>query len=104
MVLTGWRRSRQIDGMRNSPQSMVVPEKVMTAAKAHVESLRPVNGFVWRLAWGKRVAASWYFDYEAERLPSNPSGPGSGFGYAPGFLVSDEGQSECCDGVICAKS
>ena len=33
----------------------------------------------------------WYFDYAAHRLPSNPPGPGTGFGYAPGFLVADDG-------------
>src|SRR5690349_14642622 len=79
-------------GMRKPHQGgTVVPENVMAAAKAHVESLRPVEGFVWRLAQGRRLAAGWYFDYEAERLPSNSPGPGSGFGYAPGFLVAEDG-------------
>jgi hypothetical protein len=69
----------------------VVPESVLAIARRHVESLRPVEGFVWRLAEGRRVAAGWYFDYQAERLPSNPPGPGSGFGYVPGFLVTEDG-------------
>ncbi|HWG44854.1 MAG TPA: hypothetical protein VN688_18925, partial [Gemmataceae bacterium] len=64
------------------PQKTVVPENVLAKAKEHVDSLRPVEGFVWRLAEGRRVATGWYFDYETERLPSNPPGPGSGFGYA----------------------
>jgi hypothetical protein len=67
------------------------PEWVIAIAKQHVESLRPISGFLWRLAEGQRVASGWYFDYEAERLPSNPPRPGSGFGYAPGFLVTDDG-------------
>jgi hypothetical protein len=73
------------------PQGTVVPENVLAKAKEHVESLRPVEGFVWRLAKGQRVATGWYFDYEAERLQSNPPGPGSGFGYAPRFVVADDG-------------
>lgn len=76
---------------KTSAQHSAVPESVLVKAKAHVNSLRPIEGFVWRLAPGRRVAAGWYFDYEAERLPSNPPGPGSGFGYAPGFLVADDG-------------
>jgi hypothetical protein len=63
----------------------------LVVARRHVEALRPVEGFVWRLAEGRRTAAGWYFDYQAERLPSNPPGPGSGFGYAPGFLVAENG-------------
>lgn len=68
-----------------------IPELVLAAARKHVAGLPPVAGYVWRLAPGMRVAAGWYFDYEAERLPSNPPGPGTGFGYAPGFLVADDG-------------
>jgi hypothetical protein len=69
----------------------VVPAAVLAVAKRHVEGLRPVEGFVWRLSQGRRVASGWYFDYEVERLPSNPPGPGSGFGYAPGFVVAEDG-------------
>ncbi len=69
----------------------VVPEWVLVIARQHVEGLRPVAGWVWRLGEGQRVASGWYFDYEAERLPSNPPGPGTGFGYAPGFLVGEDG-------------
>jgi hypothetical protein len=72
-------------------RTAVVPEFVLTVARRHVESLRPVEGFLWRLSEGRRVAAGWYFDYEAERLPSNPPGPGSGFGYAPGFILTEDG-------------
>jgi hypothetical protein len=68
-----------------------IPDAILAAATRHVESLRPVEGFVWRLTPGRRVASGWYFDYQAERLPSNPPGPGSGFGYAPGFLVAQDG-------------
>jgi hypothetical protein len=68
-----------------------VPEWVLRIAGEHVKGLRPVEGFVWRLAEGQRVEEGWYFDYEVERLPSNPPRPGSGFGYAPGFLVRPDG-------------
>ncbi len=68
-----------------------VPESVLAAAKSHFQTLRPLEGFVWRLGKGSHVATGWYFDYEAERLPSNPPGPGSGFGYAPGFVVAEDG-------------
>jgi hypothetical protein len=61
----------------------LVPESVLAIARRHVQTLPSVEGFVWRLGQGERVAAGWYFDYKAERLPSNPPGPGSGFGYAP---------------------
>jgi len=69
----------------------VVPEWVLAIARQHVESLPPVEGFIWRLAEGQRVAWGWYFNYEFERLPSNPPGPGSGIGGAPGFLVGEDG-------------
>jgi len=68
-----------------------IPDAVLAIARRHVEGLRPVEGFVWRLAQGQRVASGWYFDYQAERLASNPPGPGSGFGYAPGFVVAEDG-------------
>ncbi|QJW98602.1 hypothetical protein [Frigoriglobus tundricola] len=67
-----------------------VPELVLAIARHHIAGIPPVKGYRWRLAPGRRVSAGWYFDYEAERLPTNPPRPGSGFGYAPGFLVTDE--------------
>lgn len=70
-----------------------IPEAAMAAARQHVAGLPPIEGFVWRLAQGRQVSAGWYFDYEAERLPSNPPGPGSGFGFAPGFLVAKDGST-----------
>ena len=72
-------------------QREAAPESVLALARQHVAMLRPVEGFVWRLADGQRVPSGWYFDYEAERLPSNPPGPGSGFGFAPGFLIATDG-------------
>lgn len=68
-----------------------IPESVLAVARQHVAGLPPVEGFMWRLSEGRRVSAGWYFDYETERLPSNPPRPGSGFGFAPGFLVADDG-------------
>jgi hypothetical protein len=68
-----------------------IPESVLVVARLHVTGLPPVRGFRWRLAEGRRVSAGWYFDYEAERLHTNPRRPGTGFGFAPGFLVSDDG-------------
>ena len=65
-----------------------VPESVIAVARQHVAGLPSVKGYVWRLAQGRRVSAGWYFDYEAERLPTNPPRAGSGFGFAPGFLVA----------------
>jgi hypothetical protein len=72
-------------------QGQAVPEWVLAIARQHVAELPPIEGFVWRLSQGQRVAIGWYFDYEAERLPTNPPGPGSGIGGAPGFLVADDG-------------
>jgi hypothetical protein len=77
--------------MEASMREQVVPEAVLAIAKKHVDGLRPVDGFVWCLARGRRVAAGWYFDYEVERLPTNPPSPGSGFGGAAGFLIADNG-------------
>jgi hypothetical protein len=68
-----------------------VPDSVLAVARQHVAGLPPVKGFVWRLSRGRRISAGWYFDYEAERLPTNPPRPGSSFGFAPGFLVADDG-------------
>jgi hypothetical protein len=68
-----------------------IPDLVMAAARRHVAGLPPVKGFVWRLSRGEQVPAGWYFDHEAERLPDNPPGPGAGFGFPPGFLVSNDG-------------
>ena len=68
-----------------------LPDPVRDLAVRHVAALRPVEGFVWRMSPGRRVAQGWYFDYLADRLPSNPPGPGSGFGFPPGFLVADDG-------------
>ena len=70
---------------------MLTSEDVVRIAHQHIEGLRPVEGIVWCLSEGKRVDGGWYIDYEAKRLPSNPPSPGSGFGYAPGFLVADDG-------------
>jgi len=70
---------------------MLTYEEAVQLARQHIESLRPIEGWVWRLSEGVRVKGGWYFDYAADRLPSNPPGPGTGFGYAPSFLVTDSG-------------
>jgi hypothetical protein len=70
---------------------MLSYEEVLLLAHQHVKNLRPIAGWAWRLADGVRVDGGWYFDYTADRLPSNPPGAGTGFGYAPGFLVTDDG-------------
>jgi uncharacterized protein (TIGR02996 family) len=67
-----------------------VPGLVFAAARRHVAALPPVKGFVWQLSEGRRVSAGWYFDYSAKRLWPR-RGPGTGFGFAPGYLVADDG-------------
>jgi hypothetical protein len=71
---------------------MLTYEDAVPLARQHVAGLSPVEGWVWRLSEGVCVEGGWYFDYAADRLPSNPPGPGTGFGYAPGFIVTDGGQ------------
>ena len=68
-----------------------IPESVLAIARQHVADRPPIEGFVWALGQGQRVPSGWYFDYLFDRLPSNPPGPGSGVGGAPGFVVSDDG-------------
>lgn len=68
-----------------------IPESILTIARTHVAGRPPITGFVWRLSQGQRVSTGWYFDYSFDRLPSNPPGPGSGIGGAPGFVVTDDG-------------
>src|SRR5436190_14189259 len=92
LLTVGWQCGRMIGRRRASMRGPAIPESVIAAARSHIESLRPVEGFIWRLAQGRRVAGGWYFDYMVERLLSNPPGPGSGFGYAPGFLVTEGGE------------
>lgn len=71
---------------------MLTREEAVRLARQHVAGLRPVEGWVLGHSAGVRVAKGWYFDYQATRLPSNPPGPGSGFGYAPGFIIDNDGQ------------
>ena len=68
-----------------------IPESILAIAREHVTGRPPITGFVWRLYQGQRVSTGWYFDYSVDRLPSNPPGPGSGVGGAPGFVVADDG-------------
>ncbi|HET6252143.1 MAG TPA: hypothetical protein VFE47_30940 [Tepidisphaeraceae bacterium] len=73
-------------------QIMLTYEAALALAHQHVAALRPIKGWTRRVSQGIRVDKGWYFDYSVDRLPSNPPGPGSGIGGAPGFLISDAGE------------
>lgn len=76
---------------RPAAQPLSPPDEVIRVARRHVEGLPPPPPeWAWELAEGRRVPGGWYFDYQAERL-SPRRGPGTGFGFAPGFLVADDG-------------
>jgi hypothetical protein len=68
----------------------VVPEEVLALARNHLESLRPPRRRRWLPPQGHRVPNGWYFDYRAKPIKRR-RGPDTGFGYAPGYLVSDDG-------------
>ena len=68
----------------------LIPEHMLALARKHLEGIRPPAGWRWRAPEGTRVPAGWYFDYAAERLRPR-RGPGTGFGFAPGYLVGDDG-------------
>lgn len=68
----------------------LVPGSVLAVARQHIAGLPPVRGYVWQLSDGRRVPDGWYFDYSAKRVQSRFKSTAS-FGYAPGYLVSDNG-------------
>src|SRR5262245_23272794 len=68
----------------------IAPEPVLALARAHLAGVRPPADRRWAAPVGRRVPGGWYFDYVAERLRPR-RGPGTGFGFAPGFLVADDG-------------
>lgn len=68
----------------------IPPAEVLDLARRHLDSIRPPPGWRWAAPEGRRVPTGWCFDYTAERLQPR-RGPGNGFGFAPGYLVSDDG-------------
>ena len=68
----------------------IVPEEVLALARKHLEAVRPPSGWRWLPPEGRRVPTGWYFDYCAKPLKPR-RGPGTGFGFAPGYLVADDG-------------
>jgi hypothetical protein len=67
-----------------------IPEEVVSLARQHLAGIRPGAGRRWCAPAGRRVPGGWYFDYAAERLRPR-RGPDVGFGFAPGYLVGDDG-------------
>ena len=71
------------------PSSQSIPEPVLAAARRHLAGIRPPAGRRWYVPEGRRVEGGWFFVYAAERV--RPGRPGTGFGFAPGYVVSDDG-------------
>jgi hypothetical protein len=66
------------------------PEQVLALARKHLAGIPPPRGRRWSSPTGRRVLGGWYFDYAAERLKPR-RGSDTGFGFAPGYLVLDDG-------------
>ncbi|MDY3558540.1 hypothetical protein R5W23_005660 [Gemmata sp. JC673] len=67
-----------------------VPEWVLAVARRHVAGFRPPRGRRWCEPDGVRVPGGWYFNYAAERIRPRRH-PDTGFGFAPGYVVDDDG-------------
>ena len=68
----------------------VVPEAALAVARRHLAGLRPPRGRRWCEPDPVRVPGGWYFNYAAERIRPRRH-PDTGFGFAPGYVVADDG-------------